>query len=164
MQASESQVYLSFYSEHSQGSSPRSGVKVESCESYFDKAASKRVCGSLLTHKASESRFNVVNTGSDRSRVEPLSHSVTVNSSLDPSVLTDSQLLPCFRGGAAGGGVTGEQSRCRRQRGTLCSLGRTHRYRPYSICTISGTHKGWPYGVVLFWADTPVPPLRCCSL
>ena len=28
MQASESQVYLSFYSERSQGSSPRSGVKV----------------------------------------------------------------------------------------------------------------------------------------
>ena len=73
VQASESQVYLSFYSECSQVSSPQSGVKDESCESYFDKAASKRVCGSLLTHKASESRFNVVNTGSNRSRVGPLS-------------------------------------------------------------------------------------------
>ena len=30
VQTSESQVYLSFYSERSQGSSPRSGVKVES--------------------------------------------------------------------------------------------------------------------------------------
>ena len=31
-QASESQVYLSFYSERSQGSSPRSGVKVSASE------------------------------------------------------------------------------------------------------------------------------------
>ncbi len=47
----------SFYSECSQVSSPQSGVKDESCESYFD------------------------DTGSDRSRVGPLSHSVTANSS-----------------------------------------------------------------------------------
>ena len=39
MQASESQVYLSFYSERSQGSSPRSGVKVESCSCNFDNTA-----------------------------------------------------------------------------------------------------------------------------
>ena len=55
----------------------------------------------------------------------------------------------------------------------LFSFGRTRRYRPYGVvlfwvdtpvpplrrCTLSGTHKGCPYGVVLFRADTPVPPL-----
>ena len=42
VQASESQVYLSFYSECSQGSSPRSGVKVESCSCNFDDTGSNR--------------------------------------------------------------------------------------------------------------------------
>ena len=38
----KSQVYLSFYSERSQGSSPRSGVKVESCSRNFDDTGSNR--------------------------------------------------------------------------------------------------------------------------
>ena len=60
VQASESQVYLSFYSECSQGSSPRSGVKVESLG--FD------------------------GTGSNRSQVAwvPLSPYVTANSRIAP--------------------------------------------------------------------------------
>ncbi|MBQ3243953.1 MAG: hypothetical protein IJB01_05045 [Bacteroidaceae bacterium] len=41
-QASESQVYLNFYSERSQGSSPRSGVKEQRAKSKDDGASSKK--------------------------------------------------------------------------------------------------------------------------
>ena len=87
-----------------------------------------------------------------------------------PQSLRDSQFLPCFRGGAIGGGVfTGEQSRCRRRRGfsLLFYLHSVFFWADTSVPPLRrlfsvflGTHKGCPYGVVLFRADTPVPPLR----
>ena len=95
-----------------------------------------------------------------------------------PQSLRDSQFLPCFRGGAAGGGVlTGEQSRCRKAvRGIYsgaiqvqCGLnvGADRCVCPLLAVAFSGTHKGCPYGICsllsvlcYLWGTTIKPPLN----